>query len=222
MTYLPESDWQTAAPEEGSGCFSAFLLPPFLVILLSGAFLYWIWNNAPAAPPAANLSAGISPIFRAEVQVWADSLQRWANSAKLDANLAATVMQIESCGDPLAKSSAGAIGLFQVMPYHFQMGEDPYNPETNALRGLAYLAKSMQAARGDARLALAGYNGGIGIIARVDSLWAAETQRYAHYAAPIYADAKSGAAFSPALNEWHQRYGVNLCKQARQRLRLPD
>ncbi|GAB4542387.1 MAG: hypothetical protein Fur002_12550 [Anaerolineales bacterium] len=210
MTYPPESDWQTAAPEEGSGCFSAFLLPPFLVILLSGVFLYWTWNSA----PAPRQPAGISPIFRAEVQVWADSLHRWAAAADLDANLAATVMQIESCGDPLAKSSAGAMGLFQVMPYHFQLGEDPYAPETNALRGLAYLAKSLQVARGDARLALAGYNGGLAVIPRAEWTWAAETRRYVQYGYAIYADARAGLASSPALNEWYQRYGVSLCKQA--------
>jgi soluble lytic murein transglycosylase-like protein len=211
--------WETAAPEHenGSGCFSAFLLPPLMVIIVSGLLAYFAWNRTPrAAPPPA--AGGISPIFRAEVQYWAGSIVQWANAAGLDPNLAATVMQIESCGDPRAKSGAGAMGLFQVMPYHFQPGENPYAPETNALRGLAYLASSLQTAHGDARLALAGYNGGIGVIARAEFNWAAETRRYVQYGAPIYDDARSGATFSYMLDEWYKRYGVNLCRQASQRL----
>ncbi len=95
---------------------------------------------------------------------------RWANAAGVEPNLAATVMQIESCGDPRATSRSGATSLFQVMPFHFKFGENPYDPETNALRGMNYLSRSLQAGGGNARLALAGYNGGIGVISR--SEWA--------------------------------------------------
>ncbi|MBI1856315.1 MAG: transglycosylase SLT domain-containing protein [Chloroflexi bacterium] len=50
---------------------------------------------------------------------WAAAISRWANASNLDPNLVAVVMQIESCGNPSARSSAGAMGLFQVMPFHF-------------------------------------------------------------------------------------------------------
>ena len=93
--------------------------------------------------PGEITGSSISPIFTAEVQYWSTSILTWAAAAGLDPNLAATVMQIESCGDPLARSRAGAIGLFQVMPYHFAPGEYPYNPDTNALRGLDYLRRSL-------------------------------------------------------------------------------
>jgi soluble lytic murein transglycosylase-like protein len=130
-------------------------------------------------------------------------------------------MQIESCGDPRATSRAGAIGLFQVMPYHFVAGENPYAPDTNALRGLGYLKRSLDAAGGNARLALAGYNGGIGVISRGEWGWAAETARYVKYGFPIYEDARSGVTTSASLNEWYGRYGASLCRQAAQRLGLP-
>jgi soluble lytic murein transglycosylase-like protein len=130
-------------------------------------------------------------------------------------------MQIESCGDPRATSRSGAMGLFQVMPFHFQLGDNPYDPETNALRGLNYLARSLGAAGGNPRLALAGYNGGTGVIARAESAWPAETQRYVYYGAPIYEDARSGATDSAALTDWYQKYGVSLCRQAAQRLGIP-
>jgi soluble lytic murein transglycosylase-like protein len=217
-----QPNWETAAPEyeQGSGCFSFFLLPPLMVVFLSVLFGYFVWDKTPPAnfPPA---SANISPIFRVEIQYWSGSISQWAGAAGLDPNLVATVMQIESCGDPRAKSGAGAVGLFQVMPYHFRAGDDPYAPDTNALRGLAYLSKSLQTAYGDARLALAGYNGGIGVIPRAEWTWAAETKRYVQYGAPIYDDARNGLSSSPALDNWYQHYGASLCRQASQRLGLP-
>ena len=66
------------------------------------------------------------------------------------------------------------------MPYHFASGENPFEPDTNAKRGLAYLVNAMQAQNNDARLALASYNGGIAGASRPESQWASETQRYAY------------------------------------------
>ncbi len=113
------------------------------------------------------------------------------------------------------------MGLFQVMPFHFYTTDDPYNPNTNAARGLAYLTRSLATAGGDARLAMAGYNGGIGVISRAEWNWSAQTKRYVQYGAPIYEDAKNGANSSTALNDWYEKYGVSLCRQAHQRLGLP-
>jgi soluble lytic murein transglycosylase-like protein len=172
-------------------------------------------------PAAISSSTSLSPIFTPEVQYWADSIIRWAATSNLDPNLVAAVMQIESCGDPHATSRAGAMGLFQVMPYHFTAGENPYAPDTNALRGLNYLRRSLDAAGGNARLALAGYNGGIGVISRGEWGWAAETARYVKFGFPIYEDARSGVTTSASLNEWYGRYGASLCRQAAQRLGLP-
>jgi len=166
-------------------------------------------------------SSSLSPIFRPEIHYWAESIVRWAAAAGVDPNLAATVMQIESCGDPSATSRSGAMGLFQVMPFHFAAGENGYEPETNALRGLDYLRRSLEKGGGNARLALAGYNGGIGVISRGEWSWAAETVRYVKYGYPIYEDALAGVSFSAALNEWYGRYGAGLCRQAAQQLGLP-
>lgn len=215
---------QTAAAphEQGSGCLSDFLLVPLAVIIVSTVLASFAWNQniqADELPPA--VSANISPIFRIEILHWADSISSWAAASQLDPNLVATIMQIESCGDPRAKSSAGAIGLFQVMPFHFYAIDDPYSPNTNAARGLAYLARSLATAGGNARLAMAGYNGGIGLIGHAEWTWPAETKRYVKYGAPIYEDARSGLEFSTALNEWYEKYGVSLCRQAHQRLGLP-
>ena len=80
------------------------------------------------------------------------------------------------------------------MPYHFAASDSPYDPDTNAARGLDYLRRSLATAHNDARLAFAGYNGGIGVISRGEYTWPAETVRYAYWGSGIYADAISGAA----------------------------
>src|SRR5262245_49340622 len=125
--------------------------------------------------PSGLGSAGqLSPVFTPEVQHWARKITAWAALYQLDPNLVATVMQIESCGAPHAASSSGAQGLFQVMPYHFDSQDMMEDPDTNAGRGLAYLALGLSRAGGNIGLALAGYNGGHGVIGQDRSLWPAE------------------------------------------------
>jgi soluble lytic murein transglycosylase-like protein len=214
---------QTAADEsdESSGCFS-FLLPPLTVIFISLILSsFALKSPVQAGPISVNSTPGLAPFFRPEIQHWADSIIEWSSVSSLDPNLVAVIMQIESCGNPRARSRSGAMGLFQVMPFHFYVTDNPYDPDTNAARGLAYLARSLAAANGDARLALAGYNGGIGVITRAEPTWPAETKRYIYYGAPIYEDARQGADSSPMLDEWYKKYGVSLCKQASERLGLP-
>src|SRR5258708_11627571 len=167
-----------------------------------------------ASGAAAASAAGLSPIFTPEVLHWADKIANWAAPLKLDPNLVATVMQIESCGAPNAVSGAGAQGLFQVMPDHFAAGENTLDPDTNAARGLAYLALGLARASGDAGLALAGYNGGHSMIGLDSSLWPAQTKRYWYWGTGIYQDALSGAPQSARLSEWLQSGGASLCAQA--------
>ena len=117
-------------------------------------------------------------------------------------------------------SSSGAQGLFQVMPFHFEAGEDMLDPDINAGRGLAYLALGLTRAAGNAGLALAGYNGGHGMIGVDSSLWPAETQRYWYWGTGIYQDALDGQSQSPRLQEWLQAGGASLCAKASQQLGL--
>jgi len=234
----PPSDQTAALPSQG-GCLSGFLIPPLAVVII-GIVLAFIWlgsgptstlaaapgqsetgfqtgDSSQAATPASpNLAYGgpISPVFPPEIQYWSGAIRGGAAAAGLDPNLAATVMLIESCGDPRALSPAGAMGLFQVMPYHFTASDDPYNPDTNAARGLAYLKRSLKVANGDARLALAGYNGGIGIIGRSESSWRLETQHYANVGSGIYNDASSGAKQSLRLQQWMGAGVKSMCRQA--------
>jgi soluble lytic murein transglycosylase-like protein len=204
------------------------------VVLVGGLFAFLVLGSvldlpSSAIPPAGPMLGAetpvpavgaISPVFTPEVQYWAGAIQNWASAAGLEPNLVATVMQIESCGDPLALSGSGAMGLFQVMPYHFTSDDDPYDPDTNARRGLDYLRRSLQAAGGEPRLALAGYNGGIGVIGRLELTWALQTQRYAYWGSGIYSEASVPSDASPRLQEWLNTSGLSLCRQASRRLGL--
>ncbi len=177
-------------------------------------------TEAPAQVVENSAAAALSPAFTAEVQYWADLITAWAAVYQMDANLIATLIQIESCGNPSIHSSAGAQGLFQVMPFHFAAGEDMLDVETNARRGLAYLQGALELAGGDAGLALAGYNGGYGVISQSSSAWFAETRQYYYWGSRIYTEVSSGLTSSPTLQEWLAAGGSALCSSASESQRL--
>jgi hypothetical protein len=75
------------------------------------------------------------------------------------------VMKQESGGEQQATSSAGAMGLMQVMPatyeglrVRYQLGDDPYDPHNNILAGTAYMREMYD--RFGAPGFLAAYNAG--------------------------------------------------------------
>ncbi|QHQ33670.1 lytic transglycosylase domain-containing protein [Algicella marina] len=80
--------------------------------------------------------------------------------------LVVAVIATESAGRPKAKSSAGARGLMQLMPataerFGVSKVEDPAE---NISGGVKYLAFLLDRFKGDALLALAGYNAGEGAV----------------------------------------------------------
>jgi hypothetical protein len=203
------------------GCLSVLLFPPFSVLLFGGLLFFGLIHFPTpklVAPEQAAQSndARLAKLFTPQVKRWETEIIGWAAQHGLDPNLVATVMQIESCGDPSALSSAGAQGLFQVMPYHFANGEDETSPDTNALRGLSYLRKSLDHFDGNVSLALAGYNGGIDGASRPSNEWAQETRDYQYWGENIYADALAGKVNSSTLDEWLAAGGASLCAQAEQ------
>jgi len=172
------------------------------------------------ASKAVNYQGKISAVFSDEVKYWETDIVRWASEHSLDPDMVATIMQIESCGDPQALSIAGAQGLFQVMPFHFTAGEDMLDPNTNARRGMNYFAERLGQTAGDVGKAFAGYNGGHVAAGGSWNTWAAETQRYYIWTTGIYEDAKAGLTDSPTLQEWYAAGGASLCSQAASRLNL--
>jgi len=92
------------------------------------------------------------------------------------------VIDVESAFDPFAVSSAGAVGLMQVMPFWpTQLGlarRDLIDIELNVRMGAAILEYYMRVESGDYRRALARYNGSLGhrdypdlVLTRLDQRW---------------------------------------------------
>lgn len=102
-----------------------------------------------------------------------DTIASAAAADHVDPYLVAAVINVESGFRPTARSTAGAIGLMQVLPTtakavarHLgipgKMSESALqDPVTNIRVGTAYLAELLARYHDDERLALAAYNAGI-------------------------------------------------------------
>ena len=175
-------------------------------------------QEANIAPAANTASGAIAQVFTPEVRYWETQILGWAEEYNLDPDIIATIMQIESCGNPNAVSVAGAQGLFQVMPFHFSGGEQMQDPDTNARRGMNFYNEQLRYTGGDIYLSFAGYNGGYAASGGNYANWPNETQRYHNWAKGIYDDAKAGLTSSPALEEWLAAGGAPGCQIAASRL----
>ena len=174
----------------------------------------------PSELPIPNWSLEISSIFSPEVQQWKEPIGRWSQIYRIKPNLIATLMQIESCGNPSVVSEADKRGLFQVPAAGFQQGEDPLDPETNARHGLTAFAQILASANGDPGLSFAAYNGGQSIFETSPADWSSETQVYQYWGGGIYDEAEMGLSESPTLQEWLDKGGHDLCQRAAEALGL--
>jgi Transglycosylase SLT domain len=89
-----------------------------------------------------------------------------ATRSGLSSDFVKAVILVESGFRPTARSSAGAVGLMQVIPAtgrRFGVS-DLYDPAANLHAGTTYLAYLLKYFNGDVRLALAGYNAGEGAV----------------------------------------------------------
>ena len=117
------------------------------------------------------------------------------------------VLRAESAGDVRTISSAGAMGLMQVMPdtwaglrARHRLGRDPYQPRDNILAGTAYL-REMWDRYGNVGAMLAAYNAGPGRYDEHRSTGRplpAETRAYVAALAPIFGGAAASEAPSSA------------------------
>ncbi|MCP1240277.1 lytic transglycosylase domain-containing protein [Acetobacter lovaniensis] len=153
----------------------------------------------------------VSPIRMAEADPYADMIAEAATRAQIPASWIAAVLHAESRGDAHAVSSAGAMGLMQVMPGTWAslrtslgLGDDPFDPHDNILAGATYL-RWMRDRYGEAGF-LAAYNAGP---ARYDEHLTtgrplpAETRNYvasvsARLALPLADDITIGASAAPS------------------------
>lgn len=119
------------------------------------AFFATPWTN----DPISRADPVCDPVQTAEL----DHLITEASQKNaLTPDLLRAVIQRESAGRPCAVSSAGAMGLMQIMP---QTAEylglmEPFDPAKNVEAGSRYLRELLERYGGDLVMALAAYNAG--------------------------------------------------------------
>lgn len=116
-----------------------------------------------ADPSAAAASTPAAPKFSATESL-AGAFQAAAASTGLSPVLLEAVARQESGFNPDAVSSAGAVGVMQLMPATAaELDVNPYNAEENILGGARYLARLVNQFH-SVPLALAAYNAGPGAV----------------------------------------------------------
>jgi hypothetical protein len=133
--------------------------------------------------------------WQPNITKWADLITLYATDNGLDPNLVAAVIEDESRGNPNLVSSAGAVGLLQIMPYEagFTWRPRAYilrKPAANLEWGTNTLNEIIRQAQGRITLAVMAYNSGWDRIQlRSTRLFAAKV--FDHYARCILSQAGS-------------------------------
>lgn len=94
-------------------------------------------------------------------------INKYSKQYGVDKNLAHAVAKVESNKQQTARSKAGAIGVFQVMPSTGKaMNENVYTTEGNIRAGVKYLAYLNKKFNGDTDKVIASYNAGEGNVSK--------------------------------------------------------
>ncbi len=119
-----------------------------------------------------------------------DLIAKAAEKHQIDPKLLHAVIQAESAYNPKAISSAGAVGLMQLMPDTARRYgvSDRYDPEQNLDGGTRYLKDLLAMFNSNLKLAVAGYNAGEGAVMKYNYTVPPyrETQDYVQHVLRLY------------------------------------
>ncbi len=119
-------------------------------------------------PPAIEGLFGLPKTYTKGRSAYLEILTRHAEQTGLPPAIADAVIRVESSFNPHAVGGVGEVGLMQVRPETAAMlgfaggVTDLFEPETNILYGVRYLARAWQLAQGDVCRALMKYRAGWG------------------------------------------------------------
>lgn len=99
-----------------------------------------------------------------KARIYQRTIQIYARTYGVEEELIHAIVKQESCFNEKAHSTAGAIGLMQLMPSTADMMKisNPWNPEQNIQAGVKYIGKMLSMFKGRKRHAVAAYNAGPG------------------------------------------------------------
>jgi hypothetical protein len=166
------------------------------VSILAAAATMMFVPHAGRTPPKKDPSKGsplailkpLEPVVSVETQFWLEPqvvyealIHEASTQYRIDPALVRAVIRVESAFNPFSVSSAGALGLMQLMPeLAAELGiDDPFDPRQNIFGGVRYLRTLLDAHDGNEALALASYNAGPGAVAEFAGVPPyPETERY--------------------------------------------
>ena len=127
-----------------------------------------------------------------------------AHATGLSPALLKALATVESGLNPHAQSSAGAVGLMQLMPATAQsLGVNPHNVAQNALGGAEFLKGLLSQFGHNVSLALAAYNAGPGTVEHYGGIPPyAQTQQYVNDVLSVYQAAMKSPASTPLNSSW--------------------
>ena len=136
---------------------------------------------------AAEKTVAAEPVNYANPQL-THMIHEAAAKYAVDPKLVSAVAEVESGGNQNAVSSAGAIGVMQLMPdTAAELGVNPYDMKSNVEGGAKYLREMLDTFDGDVKKAVAAYNAGPNAVKAYGGVPPyAQTQNYVTNVLDIY------------------------------------
>ena len=136
---------------------------------------------------AAEKTVAAEPVNYANPQL-THMIHEAAAKYAVDPKLVSAVAEVESGGNQNAVSSAGAIGVMQLMPdTAAELGVNPYDMKSNVEGGAKYLREMLDTFDGDVKKAVAAYNAGPNAVKAYGGVPPyAQTQNYVTSVLDIY------------------------------------